>query len=72
MARDARAARLRPAPEPLLTFAEAADYLGCSAAAVRKWHLVRRLSSVKVGRRLTRFRRQDLDAFVTRSSRAVR
>jgi excisionase family DNA binding protein len=48
----------------LVTVKEAAALLACSEAAVRKWISQRRLRAVKVGR-LTRLRRQDLDAFLT-------
>lgn len=50
--------------EPLLTVKNAAQLLQCSEAAVRKWIYRGRLPHVKVGR-LTRLRRQDVEALVT-------
>jgi len=47
--------------DPLLTVKDAAQYLQCSEAAVRKCIYQRRLPFVKVGR-LTRLRRQDVEA----------
>ena len=49
-----------PTPR-LITVKEAADLLGCSPAAVRKWLYQRRLTPVKVGR-LTRLRLGDIEA----------
>src|SRR5262245_30307123 len=46
--------------EKLLSVKEAADVLGCSEAAIRKWIHQRRLRSVKMGR-LTRIRLSDIE-----------
>jgi len=48
----------------LLTVKDAAEFLGCSEAAVRKWIYQGRLPKVKVGR-LTRLRQSDVEAFVS-------
>ena len=53
--------------EPLLTVKDAAQYLQCSEAAVRKWIYQRKIPHVKVGR-LTRLRRQDVEALAGASS----
>ena len=59
--------RLRP-PEPLGSLApddcflnaqEAAELLGCSSAAIRRWTQRHQLRAYKVGR-LTRYRRSDV------------
>lgn len=47
----------------LFTIREAAKFLACSEAMLRKWIHQRKLPHVKVGR-LTRIRRSDLDAWV--------
>jgi excisionase family DNA binding protein len=49
--------------DPLYTTHEAAFYLNCSPAAIRRWRSQRRLVAVKVSR-LTRYRRSTLDAFI--------
>jgi excisionase family DNA binding protein len=58
-----------PAPPPavrdkgdgLMSVPEAAEYLSCTPAALRKWILQRRLEPVKLGR-LVRVRRQAIAA----------
>lgn len=47
----------------LVSIKEAAQLLSCSEAMVRKWIGRGKLQTVKVGR-LTRIRRQDLEAWV--------
>ena len=47
----------------LLTVEEAATFLACTPAAIRKWIYQKRLPLVKVGR-LTRLRREDLEKVV--------
>ena len=47
---------------------EAAQYLGCSPHTLRRWTCRGRVPHLKVGR-LTRFLREDLDAFL-RATRA--
>lgn len=49
--------------EKLLTVKQAAELLGCSEAAIRKWVYQRRLPRVKVGR-LVRVRVTDLETFI--------
>jgi excisionase family DNA binding protein len=49
----------------LLSAREAAAYLGCSEAGVRRWVARGRLRGVRVGRAL-RIARSDLDAIVVR------
>jgi excisionase family DNA binding protein len=48
----------------LMTVKQAAEFLACSEAAIRKWMYQRRLPRVKVGR-LTRLRLSDLESFVS-------
>jgi excisionase family DNA binding protein len=52
----------------LLNYAEAAAYLGTSERHVRGLWQERRLTAVKVGRRV-RFAKADLDAFIDRNRR---
>ena len=47
----------------LLSIPEAAKHLSCSEAAIRKWLYQGRLQRGKVGR-LTRIRKQDLEALI--------
>jgi len=47
--------------DPLLTVKDAAQYLQCSEAAVRKWIYQRKIPHVKIGR-LTRLHRRDVEA----------
>ncbi len=54
----------------LLTVKEAADTLAVSEAAIRKWLSQRRLPSVKLGR-LTRLRREDVEAIIARGLHSV-
>lgn len=51
----------------LLTRAQAAEYLGVRPQTLAVWAMTQRygLPMIKVGR-LTRYRRSDLDAFLTR------
>jgi excisionase family DNA binding protein len=44
----------------LLSTREAAQRLGCSEAAIRKWTYQRRLAVVRLGR-LVRFRLEDIE-----------
>lgn len=48
--------------EQLLTVKQAADLVGCSPAAIRKWIYQRRLPARKVGR-CVRIYPRDLEAF---------
>ena len=52
----------------LMDYAEAAAYLGTSERHVRGLWQERRLTAVKVGRRV-RFAKADLDAFIDRNRR---
>jgi len=54
---------LVPRPRGLLTFPEAAGYLGISVQTLRNWTSVKRVAYVKIGSR-TMFRQIDLDAFI--------
>ena len=47
--------------DPLLTVKDAAQYLRCSEAAIRKWIYQRKIPHVKIGR-LTRLHRHDVEA----------
>ena len=47
----------------LLSIREAAKFLACSEALLRKWIYQRKLPYVKVGR-LTRIRQSDLEAWL--------
>jgi len=59
-------------PDRLLTVNEAAAVLGISPGTLRHWVSDRRIEFVRVGRKLTRFRRAALDAFIERQTeRAV-
>ena len=49
--------------DSLLTLAEAADYLGCSTATVKRWIAAGSLPTFRVGR-VVRVREQDLERFV--------
>lgn len=57
--------RAKPTPE-LLTRKEAAEYLGVTVRTLSVWACVKRynLPYVKIGR-LAKYRRADLDAFIT-------
>jgi len=55
----------------LLSVKEAAQFLSCSEAAIRKWVYQRRLPAVKVGR-LTRLRARDLEALVAKGLEGAR
>ena len=50
--------------DSLLTLAEAADYLGCSRATVKRWIAAGTLPTFRVGR-VVRVRELDLERFVT-------
>lgn len=52
--------------EPLMTREEAARYLGVAAGTLAVWACTGRydLRPLKVGRRLVRYRRSDLDRFL--------
>jgi len=50
----------------LMDYAEAASYLGTTERHVRQLWQERRLTAVKVGRRV-RFAKADLDAFIDRN-----
>ena len=53
-------------PEGLLDYQGAAEYLGTTPRHVKELWAQRRLTAVKVGRRV-RFRRCDLDDYVERN-----
>ena len=50
--------------DTLLTLTEAADYLGCSRATVKRWIAAGTLPTFRVGR-VVRVRELDLERFVT-------
>lgn len=54
---------------PLLTTAEAADYLRVSAYTVRRWCREGRLPSHRIGGQKLAFKKKDLDRFIERSRR---
>jgi excisionase family DNA binding protein len=56
-----------PTQDPLLTDQEAADYLGTKKATLAVWRSTGRynLPYLKIGR-LVRYKKSDLDAFITR------
>lgn len=56
--------------DQLMTVKEAAKTLAVTEAAIRKWLYQHRLSCVKVGR-LTRLRREDVEAVIARGLRAA-
>ena len=49
----------------LLSTKEAAERLGCSEAAIRKWTYQRRLAVVRLGR-LVRFRDEDIEKIASK------
>lgn len=53
-------------PEPLMNREEAAKYLGITPGTLAVWDSTKRynLGTIKVGRRLVRYRRSDLDRFL--------
>ena len=52
---------------PLLSVADAADYLGISAGTLRNWLSMRRIDYVKVGR-LTKLSRDTLDRYIAENT----
>lgn len=52
--------------EPLMTVEEVADYIKFEPSTIRQWVKARSIPHLKVGRS-TRFRRQDIDAWVDRA-----
>ena len=46
---------------------EAASYIGCTPGTLRVWVSKRKVPHIKVGR-LTRFRKEDLDKWLSESS----
>ena len=48
----------------LLSPQQAAAYLGCSITTVRRWFYSGELKAIRLGAKLLKFRREDLDAFV--------
>ena len=53
--------------DQLITIEDAADYLACTPAAVKKWIRLKTLPSVKVGR-LRRIRMSALEALIREGS----
>ena len=51
-------------PDRPFTYEEAADYLQVKPKTLRKWVSRKEIDYLKVGRRLVRFRRADLDAWL--------
>lgn len=53
-------------PEPLMNREEAAKYLGITPGTLAVWDCTKRydLGTIKVGWRLVRYRRSDLDRFL--------
>ena len=58
--------------EQLLTIKEAAERCALSPATIRKWLYLRKLPSVKLGRRAVRVREGDLEALVRLGLREAR
>lgn len=51
----------------LMSVKQVASYIGCSEEAVRLWKAQGRLRFLKAGPRLLRFRKEDVDRFLTRN-----
>jgi excisionase family DNA binding protein len=64
--------RLRMAsvrPEPLLTVAEAAKYIGCCEETIRRAYLARQLNVLRFGVRRVRIRPSALDGWLERGGK---
>ncbi len=53
---------------PLLTYEQVAEECQVSVSNVRKWVMSRQLKVVRLGHRLSRVRRDELDTFLKRRS----
>jgi len=53
--------------ERIWNFDEAAQYLACSPRTLRKWCSRRQIPHIKMGSRLVRFSKADLDKWLTSS-----
>lgn len=49
---------------PLLSPQQAAEFLGVSLVTVRRWFYAGRLPAVRLGVKLLKFKRADLEAFI--------
>jgi excisionase family DNA binding protein len=56
----------------MLSSKQAAEALGCTESAIRRWVSTGKLPAVKVGTRMTRIRESDLEKFVKPVLRGVR
>lgn len=54
----------RPKTDALMSLKEAAEYLGVSPNSVRNYIARGRLKSLRVGPKLIKFRKADLDRFI--------
>jgi excisionase family DNA binding protein len=61
-----------PGPDDLLTYAQAADHLGLRVGTLHSLVHCLRVPHIRFGRRLVRFRRTDLDAWVEQHSVAAK
>lgn len=50
----------------LLTYDQAAEYLAISTKTLRRWVAERRIPVIKISRIVIRFRREDLDRFISK------
>lgn len=60
---------LRRVPSPLLTIDEVADYLGVSRPQVYRLRVNHGLPSVQFGRKLRRFRKDEVDRWLDEQQR---
>jgi excisionase family DNA binding protein len=55
---------MQPRHAEMMDLFEAAAYLGIAAGTLKKWTTARKIPFTKLGSRLNRYRRSDLDAYL--------
>lgn len=50
----------------LLTYEQAANYLAVAIPTLRRWKAERKIPCVEVSRKVVRFRKEDLDRFISK------
>lgn len=50
----------------LLTYEQAADYLAIEVRTLRQWRAERKIQCVEISRKAVRFRKEDLDRFISK------